>query len=111
MKYIKLFENFSSVRFVRFSQTEIPQGELTPTLRRKYQEIDEDIVELNEEKEKLQEIDQIISVNIPIVYMTGTYLKPLLAFKIPQENVVIWDYQDLQNAKRLEDNDTNCISS
>jgi hypothetical protein len=70
-----------------------------------YQEIDEDILELNEEKEKLQEIDKIISATIPIVYMTGTYLKPLLAFKIPQENVVIWDYQDLQNAKRLEDND------
>ena len=55
MRYIKLFENFSSVRFVRFSKTEIPEGELTPTLRRKYQEIDEDNEGVYEWTKKLVE--------------------------------------------------------
>jgi hypothetical protein len=55
MKYIKLFENFSSVRFVRFSHSEIPEGELTPTLRRKYQEIDEDTEGVYEWTKKLVE--------------------------------------------------------
>ena len=55
MRYIKLFENFSSVRFVRFSHSEIPEGELTPTLRRKYQEIDEDTEGVYEWTKKLVE--------------------------------------------------------
>jgi hypothetical protein len=38
----------------------------------------------------------------PIVYMTGTYRKPLLAFQIPSSHTVIWDYEDLQRAKNLE---------
>ena len=53
MKYIKLFENFSSVRFVRFSHTEIPEGDLTPTLRQKYKYIDEDTEGVYEWTKKL----------------------------------------------------------
>lgn len=55
MRYIKLFENFSSVKFLRFSHSEIPEGELTPTLRRKYQEIDEDTEGVYEWTKKLVE--------------------------------------------------------
>jgi hypothetical protein len=54
----------------------------------------------------LRQVDSIISKAVPVVYMTGTYMRPLTAFRIPPENVVIWDYQDLQNGKKLEENDT-----
>jgi len=37
--------------------------------------------------------------------MTGTYIKPLKAFNIPDENVVIWDYEDIQQAKELATNE------
>jgi hypothetical protein len=42
--------------------------------------------------------------SIPIVYMTGTYIKPKLAFRIPSENIVIWDYEDVQKAKEMDVN-------
>ena len=54
MKYIKLFENFNSVKFIRFSKSEIPEGELTPTLRRKYQDVDEENTGVYEWTEKLK---------------------------------------------------------
>lgn len=54
MKYIKLFENFNSVKFIRFSTSEITLGELTPTLRRKYHDIDDDKVGVYEWTEKLK---------------------------------------------------------
>jgi hypothetical protein len=41
---------------------------------------------------------------IPIVYMTATYRKPKLAFRIPSENIVIWDYEDVQKAKEMDVN-------
>jgi hypothetical protein len=53
MKYIKLFENFGSVRFLRFSKTEIPLGDLTPKLRHKYKHIDEDTEGVYEWTQKL----------------------------------------------------------
>ncbi len=54
MKYIKLFENFNSVKFIRFNKSEMPEGELTPTLRRKYHDIDDDKVGVYEWTEKLK---------------------------------------------------------
>jgi superfamily II DNA or RNA helicase len=59
-----------------------------------------------QEEKNLQAIDSILTKSIPVVYMTGTYLRPLSAFKIPPENVVIWDYEDLQNGKKLAENDS-----
>ena len=53
MRYIKLFENFESVRFLRFSRSEIPQGELTPVLRQKYINIDEETQGVYEWTQKL----------------------------------------------------------
>lgn len=63
-------------------------------------------VEYDEENEtdsaeQLEKLTTLFS-GIPVVYMTGTYRKPLLAFDIPPENTVIWDYEDLQRAKSLE---------
>ena len=54
MKYIKLFENFNSVKFIRFNTSEMPEGELTPTLRRKYQDVDEENIGVYEWTEKLK---------------------------------------------------------
>jgi len=64
-------------------------------------------VEITEEQEESQltELDKQIQADTPVVYMTGTYIKPLKAFKIPDENVVIWDYQDIQQAKELSTNE------
>ncbi len=42
--------------------------------------------------------------DIPVVYMTGTYRKPKSAFQIPSENVMIWDYEDVQMAKEMDVN-------
>ena len=42
--------------------------------------------------------------SIPIVYMTGTYKKPKDAFRIPPENIIIWDYEDVQKAKEMDVN-------
>lgn len=41
---------------------------------------------------------------IPIVYMTGTFSKPKSAFKIPDENTVVWSYANVQKAKMLDEN-------
>jgi len=65
---------------------------------------EEDISEEAEESE-LKELDTQIQSDVPVVYMTGTYIKPLKAFNIPDENVVIWDYQDIQQAKELSTNE------
>ena len=54
---------------------------------------------------RLKELDKQIRTDVPVVYMTGTYIKPRTAFKIPDENVVIWDYQDIQQAKELSTNE------
>jgi hypothetical protein len=60
-----------------------------------------------EDEEDAEEVidDTLAQIkNIPVVYLTGTYRKPKLAFKIPDENIVIWDYQDVQKAKLLDEN-------
>ena len=58
-----------------------------------------------EEESQLGELDKEISKDIPVVYMTGTYIKPLTVFKIPEDNVAIWDYQDIQEGKNIIDNE------
>jgi hypothetical protein len=58
-----------------------------------------------QEEDGLKELDKQIERDVPVVYMTGTYIKPLTAFKIPDNNVVIWDYQDIQQAKELSTNE------
>lgn len=58
-----------------------------------------------EETTELKEIDVQILPDVPVVYMTGTYIKPLTAFKIPKEHVIIWDYQDIQEAKKITTNE------
>lgn len=50
---------------------------------------------------QLQGLDKLIQKVVPVVYMTGTYNKPLNVFKIPHMNTIIWDYQDIQYAKEL----------
>ena len=42
--------------------------------------------------------------SIPVVYMTGTYRRPKLAFRIPSENIISWDYEDVQKAKEMDVN-------
>ena len=64
-------------------------------------EVEEDISEESE----LKQLDKQIQADVPVVYMTGTYIKPLKAFNIPDENVIIWDYQDIQQAKELSTNE------
>ena len=63
--------------------------------------VEEEEVSEEAEESQLKELDKQIQADIPVVYMTGTYIKPLKAFNIPDENVVIWDYQDIQKAKEL----------
>jgi hypothetical protein len=66
---------------------------------------DEEEISEDAEESQLKELDKQIQSDIPVVYMTGTYIKPLKAFNIPDENVVIWDYQDIQQAKELSTNE------
>ena len=59
-----------------------------------------------DEDETEEVIDETLNKfkSIPVVYMTGTYRKPKLAFRIPSENIVIWDYEDVQKAKEMDVN-------
>ena len=66
---------------------------------------EEEDVSDDEEDSQLKELDRQIQTDVPVVYMTGTYIKPLTAFNIPDQNVVIWDYQDIQQAKELSTNE------
>ena len=61
--------------------------------------IDEDLLEDEQIDETLKKF-----TSVPIVYMTGTFRKPKCAFNIPDENVMIWDYEDVQKAKQLDEN-------
>jgi len=67
--------------------------------------VEEEDISEEAEKSELKELDKQIQPDVPVVYMTGTYIKPLKAFNIPPENVVIWDYQDIQQAKELATNE------
>lgn len=68
---------------------------------------DEDLSAVDkEENQQLLQIDKSINKQTPVVYMTGTYRKPMTVFKIQPENSIIWEYQDIQNAKDLSLNDT-----
>ena len=77
------------------------------TIAVKGSEKEDEELEATEEQEESQltELDKQIQADTPVVYMTGTYIKPLKAFRIPDENVVIWDYQDIQQAKELSTNE------
>ena len=70
------------------------------------EEEEEDESSDDQEQHELEEIDRTILPDVPVVYMTGTYIKPLTAFQIPRENVVLWDYQDIQHAKNLRTNES-----
>jgi hypothetical protein len=63
-------------------------------------------IKLVDEDDSEEIIDETLTAfsSIPVVYMTGTYRKPKLAFKIPSENIIIWDYEDVQKAKELDSN-------
>lgn len=72
------------------------------------QNIEEESEEASDDQEESQLIDldrQILS-DVPVVYMTGTYMKPLTALRIPYEHVILWDYEDIQHAKELQLNET-----
>jgi hypothetical protein len=58
-----------------------------------------------DEVNRLRQLDKVIGRYIPVVYMTGTYIKPLTAFRIPMNHVVLWDYQDIQMAKQISEQD------
>jgi len=66
---------------------------------------DEDEISEEEEQKELKEIDEQIQNDIPVVYMTGTYMKPLSIFNIQPDHTIIWDYQDIQEAKKLTTNE------
>jgi hypothetical protein len=68
---------------------------------------DGDKEELSEEGELVEikkEVDKVSS-DIPIVYMTGTYFKPLKAFRPPSSQVALWVYEDIEMAKNLRENE------
>jgi Eco57I restriction-modification methylase len=58
------------------------------------------------EEEKLEDFteEQInnFSKKIPVVFFTGTYRKPKELFKIPDDQIFVWDYEDIQKGKNLE---------
>jgi hypothetical protein len=68
---------------------------------------DQDSEEISEEEEIAQINKELstVSSDIPIVYMTGTYFKPLKAFKPPTSQVALWVYEDIEMAKNLRDNE------
>ena len=68
-------------------------------------EVEEEDISDETEESELKQLDKQIQADVPVVYMTGTYIKPLKAFAIPDENVIIWDYQDIQQAKELSANE------
>jgi hypothetical protein len=72
---------------------------------REEEEKGEELVSDAEEEGGLKQLDNAIGKDIPVVYMTGTYIKPMTAFSIPPENCIIWDYQDIQEAKNLSTNE------
>jgi len=62
---------------------------------------------VDEETEDTIDIDTLAEFDdIPIVYLTGTFIKPKLAFEIPDDNIIIWDYKDVQMAKTIDQEDT-----
>ena len=67
--------------------------------------VEEEDVPEDQETAQLATLDKQILADVPVVYMTGTYIKPKTALKIPDDNVVIWDYQDIQQAKELSMNE------
>ena len=75
------------------------------------EEEEEEEVSDEQEESELKEVDKQIQADVPIVYMTGTYMKPLKAFRIPDENVVLWDYEDIQQAKQLASNEDYFIET
>jgi hypothetical protein len=82
-----------------------------PKVKAKVEEVEEADVSDQVEETQLTELDKQFQADVPVVYMTGTYIKPLTAFNIPSENVVIWDYQDIQNAKELATNEEYFIEN
>ena len=58
-----------------------------------------------EEEAGLEDLNKVLTADVPVVYMTGTYIKPLKAFKIPDDHVAIWEYQDIQEGKNIIDNE------
>jgi hypothetical protein len=57
-----------------------------------------------EEEYGLGKLDEEISGDVPVIYMTGTYIKPMTVFKIPEEHIALWDYEDIQQGKNIIDN-------
>ena len=82
----------------------VKQGTSIQKTHKKETEEDESASD-EQENAQLLELQSQIGSDVPVVYMTGTYIKPLKAFNIPNENVVIWDYQDIQQAKTLSANE------
>ena len=75
---------------------EMEEGTAAPVLAK-----DEDA----EEESRLGELKALLSTEVPVVYMTGTYIKPLKIFEIPDDHVAIWEYQDIQEGKNIIDNE------
>ena len=69
----------------------------------------EELSEETELSEIKKEVDKV-SNDIPIVYMTGTYFKPLKAFKPPSSQVALWVYEDIEMAKNLKENEQYFIN-
>lgn len=84
------------------------EAHLKQTTEKAIKELEEGTVTKATDKEEesgLAELDNQMSKDVPVVYMTGTYIKPLKVFEIPEENVAIWDYQDIQEGKNIIDNE------
>jgi len=74
-------------------------------VREEGEEKGEEFVSDLEEKDELEKLKKQFGTDVPVVYMTGTYIKPMTVFSIPPENCIIWDYQDIQEAKNLSTNE------
>ena len=88
------------------------EAHLKQTTEKAIKELEEGTAPLKSAKEEdadevsgLAELDNQMSKEVPVVYMSGTYKKPLDVFQIPEENVAIWDYQDIQEGKNIIDNE------
>lgn len=68
-------------------------------------EQEEEDTDEKEQDKQLKVINESINKSIPIVYMTGTYRKPMSVFKISSQHSIIWEYEDIQQAKDILLND------
>jgi len=84
------------------------EAHLKQTTEKAIRQLEEGTVEKatdDDEKLGLRDLDKVLSKDVPVVFMTGTYIKPLTVFNIPENQVAIWEYQDIQEGKNIVENE------